>query len=143
MSIDQRQQELIEQFQLLDGDTEMILDYIVDIGKELPTLSKREKIEENIVKGCQSKVWLTACLKSGKMQLKADSNTVITKGLVSMLVKVLNYQQPEDVLSASVYFPEKIGMNRFIGTQRTNGFSSMIKQINYYALTLSIKQSDE
>ena len=142
MTIDEKQEELIGQFQLLDGDMEMALHYIMELGEELPALSDNEKSEENIVKGCQSKVWLTARLEDGKITFKADSNTSITKGLVSMLVKVLNHQSPEDVLNADIHFPEKIGMNRFIGTQRSNGFASMIKQINYYAIALSTEKSN-
>ena len=142
MSIDERQEELIEQFQLLDADMEMALHYIMELGEELPILTEDERSEENIVKGCQSKVWLTASLENGKIAFKADSNTAITKGLVSMLVKVLNHKSPEDVLNANIHFPEKIGMNRFIGTQRSSGFASMIKQINYYALALSTEKSN-
>ncbi|MCP4459192.1 MAG: SufE family protein [Cytophagales bacterium] len=142
MTIDEQQKQLIAQFQLLDGDMEMALQYIMELGEELPGITDEERSDENIVKGCQSKVWLIASLENGKIQFKADSNTAITKGLVSMLVKVLNHQRPEDVLSAEIHFPEKIGMNRFIGTQRSNGFASMIKQINYYAVALSTEKSN-
>lgn len=139
MSIASKQTELVEQFQLLDGDMEMTLHYIMELGNELPELSEEKRIEENIVKGCQSKVWLTADLIDGRMHFEADSNTAITKGLVSMLLKVLNQEPPEDVLNAEIDFPGKIGMNRFIGTQRSNGFAAMIKQIKYFALALSQK----
>jgi cysteine desulfuration protein SufE len=86
------------------------------------------------VKGCQSKVWLDASLTDGKIEFKADSNTAITKGLVSLLVRALSNQTPDDILNSDVTFPEKIGMNRFIGTQRSNGFAAMIKQMKMYAL---------
>lgn len=140
MTINERQEELIKQFKLLDGDMEMTLHYIMELGEELLPLTDEERLEENIIKGCQSKVWLTASLGNGKIQFKADSNTAITKGLVSMLVKILNHQVPENILNTTLYFPEKIRMNRFIGTQRSNGFASMIKQINYYALALSTEK---
>ncbi len=140
MSIDEKQSELIEQFQLLDGDMEMALQYIMELGEELPVISDDEKTNDNIVKGCQSKVWLHACMVNGIMEFKADSNTAITKGLVSMLIKVLNHQKPNEVFKANIIFPEKIGMNRFIGTQRSNGFASMIKQIKYYALAFSTEK---
>ena len=107
MSIQERQDELIEQFQLLDGDMEMTLHYIMELGEELSAISDTEKTDENIVKGCQSKVWLAASVADGEMILKADSNTAITKGLVSMLLKVLNHQSPTDVLNADIYFPER------------------------------------
>jgi cysteine desulfuration protein SufE len=139
MTIDERQNELIEQFQLLDGDMEMTLHYVMELGNELPPYPEEYRLEENIVKGCQSKVWLTAEMKDGKMHLGADSNTAITKGLVAMLLHVVNNQSPTDVLEAKLFFPERIGMSRFIGTQRSNGFAAMIKQIQYYALALNQK----
>ena len=142
MTIDERQNELVEQFQLLDGDMEMALHYIMELGEELYAISDTEKTDENIVKGCQSKVWLSASLVDDKMMVRADSNTAITKGLVSMLLKVLNHQSPADVLNAEIYFPKRIGMNRFIGTKRSNGFAAMIKQIRYYALALSTEKSN-
>ena len=141
-TIQEKQDELIEQFQLLEGDMEMALHYIMELGEEMPDISAEEKTDDNIVKGCQSKVWLSARLENGEMIVSADSNTAITKGLVSMLLKVLNHQRPVDVLNAEIYFPEKIGMNRFIGTQRSNGFAAMIKQIRYYALALSTETSN-
>lgn len=139
MTIDERQNELIAQFQLLDGDMEMTLHYVMELGQSLPAFSEEKRLEENIVKGCQSKVWLTAEMKDGKMHLEADSNTAITKGLVAMLLHVVNNQSPTDVLEAKLFFPERIGMSRFIGTQRSNGFAAMIKQIQYYALALNQK----
>lgn len=137
MSITERQNELIEQFQMLDGDMEMTLHYIMELGAEMKAMREENKTEDNIVKGCQSKVWMTAELQNGNMHFEADSNTAITKGLVSMLMKVVNDQAPEDILKAEIFFPEKIGMNRFIGTQRSNGFAAMTKQIKYYALALN------
>jgi cysteine desulfuration protein SufE len=140
MSIEQRQQDLIEQFQMLDGDMEMTLHYIMELGNELEAMEENEKTEDRIVKGCQSKVWLHAEKDNGHVHFSADSNTAITKGLVSMLLKVVNDLPAKDILDANFFFPEKIGMNRFIGTQRSNGFAAMIKQIKYYALALSQKQ---
>jgi len=139
MTIDERQNELIEQFQLLDGDMEMTLHFVMELGQSLPALPEEKRVEDNIVKGCQSKVWLTADLKDGKVHFEADSNTAITKGLVSMLLHVVNNQSPADVLNATLFFPERIGMSRFIGTQRSNGFAAMTKQIKLYALALNQK----
>jgi cysteine desulfuration protein SufE len=137
MSITQRQNELIEQFQMLDGDMEMTLHYIMELGAEMPEMREVSRTEDHIVKGCQSKVWMAAELVDGRMHFEADSNTAITKGLVSMLMKVVNDQTPEEILNAELFFPEKIGMNRFIGTQRSNGFAAMNKQLKYYALALN------
>ncbi len=138
--IKQRQEEIIEEFAMLDGDMEMTLDYIMELGAELAELPEKDHIDDNIVKGCQSKVWMTAGLENDRIQFKADSNTAITKGLVSLLVRTLNQSSPKSVMSAEIYFPKQIGMDRFIGTQRSNGFAAMIKQMKMYALALSAKQ---
>jgi cysteine desulfuration protein SufE len=134
MSIDSIQDEIINEFSLLDGDMEMTVLYVMELGQKLPEMNEADKTEENIVRGCQSKVWMTAQLKEGKMQFSADSNTAITKGLVSLLVRIFSSQDPDAILNANLYFMKKIGMERFIGTQRSNGFASMIKQIKFYAL---------
>lgn len=138
--IKSRQEEIIEEFSMLDSDMEMTLDYIMELGNELPMFPDEGRTEHNIVKGCQSKVWMTAALEGGNIQFQADSNTAITKGLVSLLVRVLNQSTPEDVIQAEIYFPERIGMNRFIGTQRSNGFGSMIKQMKLFALAFTAKE---
>lgn len=135
------QDEIIEEFSMLDGDMEMTINYIMELGEQLAEMSEDKKTEDSIVKGCQSKVWLMAALQDEKVVFDADSNTSITKGLVSLLVRVLSHQSPETILNEEIYFPEKIGMNRFIGTQRSNGFGAMIKQIKLYALALSTKTS--
>lgn len=138
--IKQRQEEIIEEFAMLDGDMEMTLDYIMELGAELGDFPEDSRVEDNIVKGCQSKVWMTAELDNDRVQFKADSNTAITKGLVSLLVRTLNQSAPTDVMNAEIYFPKQIGMDRFIGTQRSNGFAAMIKQMKMYALALTAKQ---
>ena len=97
-------------------------------------MKQEDKTEENIVKGCQSKVWMTAKLEDERIYFSADSNTAITKGLVSLLIRIFSGQKPEDILDADLYFMKEIGMERFIGTQRSNGFAAMIKQMKLYAL---------
>lgn len=139
MTIDQAQDDIISEFSLLDGDMEMTVFYIMELGQKLPIMADEEKTEENIVKGCQSKVWLTSTLEDGKIYFKADSNTAITKGLVSLLTRIYNGQSPQDILSSDLYFMQKIGMERFIGTQRSNGFAAMIKQMKLYALAFKTK----
>jgi cysteine desulfuration protein SufE len=139
MTINQIQDEIINEFSLLDGDMEMTVFYIMELGQKLPVLADEEKTEENIVKGCQSKVWLTSSLENGKVYFNADSNTAITKGLVSLLTRIFNGQTPEQILSTDLYFMHRIGMERFIGTQRSNGFAAMIKQMKLYALAYKTK----
>ena len=134
MAIKEIQDDIINEFSVLDGDMEMTVFYVMELGQKLPTMKEENKTEENIVKGCQSKVWLTAELNDGRIHFSADSNTAITKGLVSLLVRVFSGQKPEDILDADLYFMKQIGMERFIGTQRSNGFAAMIKQMKLYAL---------
>lgn len=139
MTIKAIQDEIISEFSLLDGDMEMTVFYIMELGQKLPDMPESEKTDENIVKGCQSKVWLMAKLSGDKIFYTADSNTAITKGLVSLLIRIFNNQTPEAILNAELYFMHKIGMERFIGTQRSNGFAAMIKQMKLYALAFKTK----
>src|SRR5215213_9407212 len=139
MSINQIQDDIISEFSLLDGDMEMTVFYIMELGQKLPDMPEQAKTEDNIVKGCQSKVWLTAKMEDEKIYFSADSNTAITKGLVSLLIRIFDGQSPEAILSADLYFMQKIGMERFIGTQRSNGFAAMVKQMKLYALAFKTK----
>jgi len=138
-SIRDIQEEIISEFSLLDGDQEMTIFYIMELGQKLPDLPEVDKTEDNIVKGCQSKVWLTAKNEADKIYFTADSNTAITKGLMSLLIRIFNGQHVDDIINADLYFMQKIGMDRFIGTQRSNGFAAMIKQMKIYALAYKSK----
>lgn len=133
------QNSIIENFELFEDDMESILFYLMDLGKKLPAMPEEYKTEEFIVKGCQSKVWLYSSFVDGKVFFEADSNTEITKGLVSLLVEIWSGQTPEDILNSELFFIEKIGMSRMVGSQRSNGFTSMIKQIKMYALAYKTK----
>lgn len=128
------QNEIIDNFSLFDGDMESTLFYLMDLGKKLPTMPDDHKTEDYIVKGCQSKVWVYPQFKDGKVQLEADSNTEITKGLVYLLWSIWNNRTPDEILETELFFIDKIGMSRMIGSQRSNGFASMIKQMKLYAL---------
>lgn len=139
MTINAIQDEIISEFSLLDGDMEMTVFYIMELGQKLPSFPEAARTEDNIVKGCQSKVWLTAGLDGDRIHFEADSNTAITKGLVSLLIRIYNGQTPDAVLGSDLYFMKEIGMERFIGTQRSNGFAAMIKQMKLYALALKTK----
>jgi cysteine desulfuration protein SufE len=139
MNIKVRQEEIIEEFGLLDGDLEMSINYLIELGDQLAPFPKNNKNDDFIVKGCQSKVWLFAQEENQQVIFHADSNTVVTKGLVSLLVRVLSGHSAEEILNEDIYFPDKIGMGRFIGSQRSNGFSAMIKQMKLYALAINIK----
>ncbi|UII27071.1 SufE family protein [Fulvivirga maritima] len=138
-SIKDIQDQIIQEFSILDGDMEMTNFYIMELGQKLTPMKEEDKTDDNIVKGCQSKVWLTAWLDDNKVFFGADSNTAITKGLVSLLTRIFSGQTPDDIINAELYFPQEIGMDRFIGTQRSNGFGAMIKQMKLYALALKSK----
>lgn len=133
-NINEIQDEIIEEFALLDGDQEMTNFYIMELGQKLPEMDDSLKNEDNIIKGCQSKVWVVPKAENDTLHFLADSNSAITKGLVSLLVRIFDHQRAEDILNAELYFIDKIGMNRFIGTQRSNGFAAMIKQMKLFAL---------
>jgi len=131
--IPQTQREIIEEFGLLEGDREMSVMYLMDLGEKMPPLPEEDKTEANIVKGCQSKVWLVAEMKKDGVYFRADSNTAITKGLVSLLIRIFNGHLPEEILHSDLFFMKEIGMDRFIGTQRSNGFASMIERMKQHA----------
>lgn len=138
-TIEDIQNEIIEEFSFLSDDRESTIFYIMELGQKLPELDEKYKVEENIIKGCQSKVWLTADLDGNRIIFKADSNTEITKGLISLLIRVLSGQTVDDILKANLYFIEKIGMSQIIGSQRSNGLVAMIKQMKLYALAYKSK----
>lgn len=133
------QDEIIDEFAILDGDLEMANFYLMELGEKLPAMDEAAKTDDHLVKGCQSKVWLTTRLDNDRIIYQADSNTAITKGLVSLLVRILSGQKINDIIDADLYFIHKIGMDRFIGTQRSNGFAAMIKQMKLYAVAYKSK----
>ena len=140
-SIKDIQDEIVSEFEILGDDKESTIFYIMELGASLGTFPEGERMEENIIKGCQSKVWLIADEQDGKINYQADSNTDITKGLISLLLRVLNNRKPEEILNAELDFVSRIGMGSIIGSQRSNGFASMIKQIKLYALAFQTKQN--
>lgn len=133
MTINEIQDELIEEFELFD-DWEGKYEYIIDLGKKLPKLAEEFKTEDNIIKGCQSIVWLNAYMKGDKLIFEADSEAIIVKGLVSMLLKVLSGHTPEEILQADLYFIERVGLSSHLAQTRSNGLASMVKQMKAYAV---------
>lgn len=133
MTINEIQDEIIEEFELFD-DWEGKYEYIIDLGKKLPKLSDEFKTEENIIKGCQSVVWLHAYKQDGKIHFEADSEAIIVKGLVSMLVKVMTNHTPEEIANADLYFIDKVGLASHLAQTRSNGLASMVKQMKAYGI---------
>jgi cysteine desulfuration protein SufE len=134
VSIKEIQDSIIEEFEILAGDRESTIFYIMELGQKLPEMTESDRAEDNLIKGCQSKVWLTSKSYGSKVRYNADSNTEITKGLISLLIRVLDGQEADVIVNADLYFIEKIGMQQVIGSQRSNGLASMIKQMKLYAL---------
>ncbi len=137
--IKELQEEIIDEFSILGNDRESTIFYIMELGQKLDPLDEKFKTEENIIKGCQSKVWLTTQLKGERIYYFADSNTEITKGLISLLIRVFSGHQLDEIIDADLFFIEKIGMGQIIGSQRSNGLTAMIKQMKLYALAYKSK----
>ncbi|WP_159474037.1 SufE family protein [Dyadobacter sp. 3J3] len=133
MTINEAQDELIEDFELFD-DWDSKYEYIIDLGKQFPALQEEFKTEENIIKGCQSRVWLNASMDGELLKFEADSDAIITRGLIGMLVKVLSGHTPEEVASADLYFLEKVGLHQHLAQTRSNGLASMLKQMRAYGI---------
>jgi len=136
-SIKQRQDDLIEEFSFFDDWMDRY-GMIIDMGKSLGSLPEADHTEENIIKGCQSKVWLTASKsENGKVLYHADSDAIITKGLVAMMIQVLSDASAKEILESELYFIEKIGLQEHLSPTRSNGLAAMVKQMRIYALSLS------
>lgn len=137
MSIHNIQNELIEDFSLFENWEEKY-GYIIELGKNLLPLDETLKTEERKIKGCQSNVWVHTYLEEGKMRILGDSDAVIVKGLVALLIKILDQHPPKDITETELFFAEKIGINQHLSMTRANGLSSMIKQIKLNALAYTL-----
>ena len=135
MTINETQDELIEEFSYL-SDWMDKYELIIQLGKELPLIDEEYKKDENLIKGCQAKVWLHADYKEGKIFFSADSDAIITKGLVSMVIRVLSNHAPDEIVHSDLYFVDKLGLKEHLSVTRSNGLVSMIKQMKMYALAL-------
>lgn len=138
MSIKEKQQELIDDFAFL-SDWEQKYEYIIDLGKELKGLPEEKKKEDILIKGCQSQVWLDAELRDGKIFFFADSDGILPKGIISLLVGVYSGHIAEEILDSDFDFISKIGLQEFLSPSRANGLASMIKQIKFYAVAYQLK----
>lgn len=138
MSIAEKEIEIIDEFSLFDNWMDKY-EHIIEIGKELKSLDENYKTPEYEVKGCQSKVWLHSYLKDGEVIYEADSDAIITKGLIGLLVRVLSNEKPENIIKNELEFIEKIGLKQHLSPNRSNGLVAMIKQMKYYAMALNVK----
>lgn len=138
MNIQAIQEEIIDEFSMFD-DWDERFQYVIDLGKDLPLIDEKYKTEDNIIKGCQSKVWLHADEEDGKLIFTADSDAIITKGIIAVLIRTFSYQKPQDILDADTGFIDQIGLKEQLSPTRANGLVSMIKQIKLYALGFEAK----
>jgi len=138
MTIQEIQNEIVDEFSMFD-DWMQRYEYIIDLGKALPLIDEQYKTEDNIIKGCQSKVWVHAEENDGKIVFTADSDAILTKGIIAILIRTFSNQNPTDILDANTDFIDEIGLKEHLSPTRANGLVSMIKQIKMYALAFSAK----
>lgn len=138
MSIKEIQEEIIEEFAMFD-DWIQKYDYLIELSKDIPLISEEYRLNENLIKGCQSKVWLHATAIDGKVIYTADSDAIITKGIAALLIRVLSEQKAKDILENEMYFIDAIGLKEHLSMTRSNGLVSMIKQMKFYALAFQAK----
>ena len=135
MTISEIESEIIEEFSMFDDWMEKY-EHLIELGKDLPIIRDDHKTEENIIKGCQSRVWLNAENENGKISYTADSDAIITKGIIALLIRVLNNQDPKEIVDAKLGFIDQIGLKEHLSPTRSNGLVSMVKQMKVYALLM-------
>ncbi len=136
MSIQEKEAELIAEFDMF-GDWTEKYEYLIELGKELPLLEEQEKTEEKLIKGCQSRVWLKVEKQNDLLIFKADSDAIITKGIVAVLIRVLSEQSPKEIIDNDFSFVDRIGLREHLSPTRSNGLVSMLKQMKLYAIALA------
>ena len=136
MEINNIQNEIVEEFDIFDTWMDKY-EYLIELGKSVPKISEENKKEENIIKGCQSKVWLHAEKQDGLVRFYADSDAIITKGIISLLTRIFSNQKAKDIINADTDFIDKIGLRQHLSPNRANGLNNMIKKIKFYAIAFS------
>ena len=140
MSIQDIQNDIIDEFSMFD-DWMQRYEYMIELGKSLPLINDQYKTEDNLIKGCQSKVWVHAEMKDDKVIFTADSDAIITKGIIAILIRVFSNQHPKDIINADTNFIDEIGLKEHLSPTRANGLVSMIKQIKMYAVAYQTQLS--
>ena len=142
MTINEVQDEIIEEFSEIDDWMDRY-GYIIDLGNQLPPIDEKFKTPQYLIEGCQSRVWINAELNAdGNVTFEADSDAIIVKGIIALLIKVLNNQKPSDILNADLYFIDRIGLSEHLSPTRSNGLLAMVKQMKAYALAFSTLQQN-
>ncbi len=138
MKIAEIQQDIVDEFSMFD-DWMQKYEYLIELGKDLPLIDEQYKKEENLIKGCQSQVWLHAENDGEKVLYTADSDAILTKGLIALMIRVLSGQKPKDIVAADMSFIDQIGLKEHLSPTRANGLASMVKQMKYYALAMQAR----
>ncbi|MEG1539995.1 MAG: SufE family protein, partial [Muribaculaceae bacterium] len=137
-SINDIQDEIIDDFNGLDDWMDRYA-YIIELGNAVPTIDEKYKTQSNLIEGCQSRVWLTAAIDNGVITFRADSDAIIVKGIISLLIRVLSAHTPQEILNSDLYFIQKIGLQDHLSPTRSNGLLAMVKQMRMYALAFNAK----
>ncbi len=140
MTITEIQNDIVDEFSMFD-DWMQRYEYMIELGKSLPLIDEQYKIDENLIKGCQSRVWVHAELKDDKVHFTADSDAIITKGIVALLIRAFSEQHPKDIMEADTAFIDEIGLKEHLSPTRANGLVSMIKQLKMYAIAYQTQLS--
>lgn len=135
MTLQEKQLEIIDEFSVFEDWLDKY-EYIIELGKELPKIDTNKKIELNLIEGCQSNVWLDAQFSEGKMMFFADSDAIITKGIIGLLIRVLNDECPEDIVKADLFFINQIGLHEHLSLTRSNGLASMVQKMKFVSLSI-------
>ena len=140
MTLEKKQQEVIEEFQMFDDWMDKY-NYLIELSKDIPEMPPEQKTEDNLIEGCQSKVWLHAELDNGALKFSADSDAIITKGIIALLIEVLSGRSPKEIKDADLYFIDQIGLKENLSPTRSNGLVAMINKIKAYAMAYEAKQN--
>ncbi|MDR0754679.1 MAG: SufE family protein [Prevotellaceae bacterium] len=139
MTVNEKQNQIIKEFSVFTDWIDKY-EYLIELGKNLQAFDEKNKTEQHLIKGCQSRVWIDAEYVDGKIIYTADSDAIITKGIISLLISVMSGQKPEDIINAELFFIDKTGLQENLSPTRANGLLAMIKQMKLYALAFSVKQ---
>lgn len=137
MTIKEIEEEIISEFELFGDEWEGKYEHLIDLGKSLPLIDEKDKTDNNIIQGCQSRVWLSSEIKDGRIYFKADSDAIITKGMVALMIRVLSGQTPKDIIEAKLEFIDQIGLKEHLSPTRANGLVSMIDRMKMDAIQFS------
>lgn len=142
MSIERNQEIIIEEFSVLEEWMDKY-NYLIELGRDIPLIDQTARKEENLIRGCQSRVWLDAYLEEGRVRFRADSDAIITKGIAALLIRVLDNHSPDEILQSEMFFIDAVGLTEHLSPTRSNGLVSMLKQMKLYALAYKTKGGNE